>query len=276
MSFLGGRVAGKEAAYFFQESKHAVNRIAEKSPPTPTGKKLPPPSPGEIQPDVLPEILRHSLPPRLYGPPPDPSSLSQFSKWNLPSDPNAVVSISPDVLNPLRGYVSLPQVTFGRRRFELYPTQGFLVSRKILIFDSVLDCRWDIPKSESSVSASTANELRRDRYGTPVNPDKLRAAGEGLQHIGKAFAAATVIVFGSATLVFGTAASKLDMRNADDIRTKGKDLFQPNMESMKEKVEPLRTWAETMSRKWHIESNDSTIKEKPIFKELSRILGPKT
>lgn len=154
-------------------------------------------------------------------------------------------------MNPLRGYVSLPQVTFGRRR-------------------------WDIPKSESSVSASTANELRRDRYGTRVNPDKLRAAGEGLQHIGKAFAAATVIVFGSATLVFGTAASKLDMRNADDIRTKGKDLFQPNMESMKEKVEPLRTWAETMSRKWHIESNDSTIKEKPIFKELSRILGPKT
>lgn len=30
-----------------------------------------------------------------------------------------------------------------------------------------------------------------------------------------------------------------------------------------------------MSKKWHVESNDSTIKEKPIFKELSRILGPK-
>ncbi|CAN6937743.1 unnamed protein product [Brassica oleracea] len=37
-------------------------------------------------------------------------------------------------------------------------------------------------------------------------------------------------------------ASKLDMHNAYDIRTKGKDLFQPNMESMKGKVEPLRTW----------------------------------
>lgn len=124
MSFLGGRLAGKEAAYFFQESKHAVNRIAEKSPPAAAGKKLPPSSSYQAdiqQPDVLPEILRHSLPPRLYGPPPDPSSLSQFSKWNLPSDPNAVVSISPDVLNPLRGYVSLPQVTFGRRRFKLYP-----------------------------------------------------------------------------------------------------------------------------------------------------------
>lgn len=120
MSFLAaGRLAGKEAAYFFQESKHAVNRIAEKSPAT--GKKLPssPADPPEIQPDVLPEILRHSLPSKIYGRPPDPSSLSQFSKWALESDPNAAVSISPDVLNPLRGYVSLPQVTFGRRRFKL-------------------------------------------------------------------------------------------------------------------------------------------------------------
>ncbi|KAF2546562.1 hypothetical protein F2Q70_00021006 [Brassica cretica] len=143
MSFLGGRLAGKEAAYFFQESKHAVNRIAEKSPPTPTGKKLPPPSPGDIQPD----LEKHLQPPLL-------SSLAQ-PHWFLERQPQS------------------------------------------------LTC-------------------------------------------------------------------------ADDIRTKGKDLFQPNMESMKEKVEPLRTWAETMSRKWHIESNDSTIKEKPIFKELSRILGPKT
>jgi hypothetical protein len=252
MSFLAaGRLAGKEAAYFFQESKHAVNRIAEKSPPT--GKKLPtsPADQPEIQPDVLPEILRHSLPSKIYGPPPDPSSLSQFSKWSLPSDPNAAVSISPDVLNPLRGYVSLPQVTFGRRR-------------------------WDIPESENSVLASTANELRRDKYGTPVNPEQLKAAGEGLQHIGKAFAAATVIIFGSATLVFGTAASKLDMHNADDIRTKGKDIFQPKLESMKEQVEPLRTWAETMSKKWHIENEGGSIKEKPILKELSKILGPKS
>lgn len=42
--------------------------------------------------------------------------------------------------------------------------------------------RWDLPESENSVLASTANELRRDRYGTPVNPEKLKAAGEGLQH----------------------------------------------------------------------------------------------
>ncbi|KFK42824.1 hypothetical protein AALP_AA1G044300 [Arabis alpina] len=253
MSFLAsGRLAGKEAAYFFQESKHAVNRMAEKYPVT--GKKIPssPVDQPEIQPDVLPEILRHSLPSRIYGRPPDASSLSQFSKWALESDPNAVASISPDVLNPLRGYVSLPQVTFGRRR-------------------------WDIPEAENSVLASTANDLRRDRYGVHVNPEKLKAAGEGLQHIGKAFAAATVIIFGSATLVFGTAASKLDMRNADDIRTKGKDLFQPKLESMKEQVEPLRTWADNMSKKWHFENNDGTnIKEKPILKELSRILGPKS
>jgi len=67
------------------------------------------------------------------------------------------------------------------------------------------------------------------------------------------------------------------MRNADDIRTKGKDLFQPKLESMKEQVEPLRTWAENMSKKWHIENEGgNTIKEKPILKELSKILGPKS
>jgi len=36
-----------------------------------------------------------------------------------------------------------------------------------------------LPTSNSSVTASTANELRRDQY-TPVNPEKLKAAAEGL------------------------------------------------------------------------------------------------
>lgn len=39
--------------------------------------------------------------------------------------------------------------------------------------------RWQLPKSENSVSASTANELRPDRH-VPVNPEKLKAAAEGL------------------------------------------------------------------------------------------------
>ncbi|XVF71853.1 hypothetical protein PTKIN_Ptkin12aG0072700 [Pterospermum kingtungense] len=187
MSFLGGRLAGKEAAFFFEESKHAVNRLAEKTP-----KNLPPSSsnspPVELhaQADVLPEVLKHSLPSKIFGQPPNSSSLSKASKWSLQSDPNNASVSSPDALNPLRAYLSLPQVTFGPKR-------------------------WQLPSSEHSVIASTANELRKDRYSTPMNPEKLKAAAEGFKQIGKAFAAATALVFGGAALMFGMATSKLEL-----------------------------------------------------------------
>lgn len=126
MSFLGGgRLAGKEGAYFFQESKHAIDRLAEKSPNTTktTAKNLPscaltPATEQESQADVLPEVLRHSLPYKVFGKQPDSSSFSTASKWALPtfSGPTRGSTVSPDALNPLRAYVSLPQVTFGPRR----------------------------------------------------------------------------------------------------------------------------------------------------------------
>lgn len=42
--------------------------------------------------------------------------------------------------------------------------------------------RWQLPEAANTVSASTANESRLDRYATHVNPEKLKAAGEGLAH----------------------------------------------------------------------------------------------
>lgn len=48
-----------------------------------------------------------------------------------------------------------------------------------LFFKSMGNCRWELPSQESSVLASTANEMRKDRY-TPINPEKLKAAAEGL------------------------------------------------------------------------------------------------
>ncbi|KAK1567284.1 hypothetical protein Q3G72_010308 [Acer saccharum] len=254
MSFLAGRLAGKEGAYFFQESKQAVQRLIEK---TPTAKTSPPASSvssaePELQADMLPEVLMHSLPPKIFGRPSDPSSLSSVaSKWWVPAAPKtgSGVAISPDALNPLRAYVSLPQVTFGPKR-------------------------WALPNQEHSVLASTANELRTDKY-TPINPEKLKAAAEGLQQIGKAFAVATVIVFGGATVIFSMAVSKLDMHNSDEIRTKGRDMVHPKIEIMKEQLTPIRTWAENTSKKWRLEREEN-IKEKPIIKELSRILGAKT
>lgn len=37
-----------------------------------------------------------------------------------------------------------------------------------------------MPESTHGVSASTANELRQDRYAFHANPEKLKAASEGL------------------------------------------------------------------------------------------------
>ncbi|KAK4275981.1 hypothetical protein QN277_018985 [Acacia crassicarpa] len=84
------------------------------------------------------------------------------------------------------------------------------------------------------VSASTANELNEDRHPTSINPEKIKAAAEGLANVGKAFAIATAIVFGGATLVFGMVASKLDLKNIEDVKIKEKDAVEPKFDSIKE------------------------------------------
>lgn len=253
MAFLAGRLAGKEGAYFFQESKQAVGRLAQKN----TTQKAPS-FPGNAsssislqqgtQADVLPEVLRHSLPSKVYYQPLNSGSLST-SKWIVQLDPSNGSSLSAEALNPLRAFLSMPQVTFGPKR-------------------------WQLPQAENSVLASTANELRQDRH-VPLNPEKLKAAAEGLKHIGKAFAAGTAIVFGGATLIFGLAVSKLELRTSNDIQTKGRDLVAPKFEKMKEQLVPLKTWADNMAKKCHLEKEQNT-KEKPIVKELSKIWGAKT
>lgn len=119
MSFLAGRLAGKEGAFFFQESKHAVNRLVEKTATASAAKASPSVAEADVQADVLPEVLKHSLPPKLFGRPSDSSSLSNSaSKWWVSSteSKSGSVTVSPDALNPLRAYVSLPQVTFGPKR----------------------------------------------------------------------------------------------------------------------------------------------------------------
>ncbi|KAI3473520.1 hypothetical protein Pfo_031411 [Paulownia fortunei] len=253
MSFLAGRLASTEGSYFLRESKQAVTRILRNQKNT-TDIVKPIAGNNEISSaDVLPEVLRHSLPSKIFHSPSENSgsSFSKASKWVLKPDSKREggSGVSADALNPLRAYVSLPQVTFGPKR-------------------------WQLPNSENSVLASTANDLRHDKC-TPINPEKLKAAAAGLSQIGSAFAVATALVFGGATLIFGLAASKLEVHNTDDIRTKGKDLVQPKLEMFKEQLVPLRTWAESVSKKWHLEREES-LKEKPLIKELSRTLGAKT
>ncbi|XP_042519843.1 uncharacterized protein LOC122093554 [Macadamia integrifolia] len=255
MSFLAGRLASTEGSYFLQESKNATGRLAQKIK---QNNKLPSSSSNssslivgeEAQADVLPEVLRHSLPLKLFEQPSSSeSSLYTASKWALRADPSKASSVSADALNPLRAYVSLPQVTFGPKR-------------------------WELPNTEHSNLASTANRLRHDGY-THVSPEKLKAAAEGLSRIGKAFFVATVLVFGGSTLTFALIASKLELHNGDDIKTKGKDILQPKFEVVKEQLRPFKVWAENVSKKWHVKREEE-IKEKPIIKELSRRLGPRT
>lgn len=118
MSFLPGRLAATEGAYFLHESRHAAARLADELPPSAAS---PFPSPSTPPPaDVLPEILRHSLPVKRASAAPDPS-LSTASKWLLHGSPSPPphshsLSLSADAINPLRAYVSLPQATFGPKR----------------------------------------------------------------------------------------------------------------------------------------------------------------
>jgi len=137
MSFLAGRLAGKEAAYFFQESKQAVGKLAQKNPNPKTNTN----NNNNLNfheehdhADVLPEVLRHHLPSKVFRNDEITSSSFSASKWVLPSDPKMHSSVSPDVLNPLRAYLSLPQVTFGPKRFLLhslfqFPNDFYLINQ---------------------------------------------------------------------------------------------------------------------------------------------------
>ena len=114
MSFLKGRLAGAEGAYFYQETKHAVARLVQNNRNLPvSASKAASSAEHEGQADVLPEVLRHSLPSKIFHQQPLDSSLSSASKWVLHSDPKATSTPSSNDMNPLRAYLSLPQVTFG-------------------------------------------------------------------------------------------------------------------------------------------------------------------
>ncbi|KAL3615276.1 hypothetical protein CASFOL_040937 [Castilleja foliolosa] len=249
MSFLAGRLASTEGSYFLQESKQAVTRLARTQK---NNKQLAENndliSNSSSPADVLPEVLRHSLPPKIFSSEElSSSSFSNASKWALERD--SVSRVSPHAMNPLSAYVSLPQVSFGAKR-------------------------WQLPNSENTILASTANDLRQDKH-VSINPEKLKAAAAGLTKIGSAFAVATAFVFGGSALIFGLVASKLQLQNTDDIRDKGKDLVRPKFEAFREQLAPLRTWAENVSKEWRFEKEES-MKEKSLIKELSRKLGAKT
>ncbi|KAK9089742.1 hypothetical protein Scep_028824 [Stephania cephalantha] len=284
MSFLaGGRLAARETAYFIQESKQAVSRLSHKHNNNSNNNNNNNNNNSssswsllhdrEAQADVLPEVLRHSLPSKIFEAPSD-STLSVSSKWVLPQNPPP---LSPPMLSTLSGLICLcPKIAI--RPTMLYGSECWAIKQQQLHKINVAEMRmlrWQLPESEHSVLASTANDLRQDRY-TPINNSKkVEAAAEALSQIGKAFFIATTIVFGGAALTFAWTASKLDMNNIDGMKTKVHDLAQPKFETIKEQLVPLRTWTKNTAKKWHIEREEK-MKENPLIKELSKQLGAKT
>jgi len=74
-------------------------------------------------------------------------------------------------------------------------------------------CRWQLPTEQPNYLASTANERRRDRNPPPMDPEKLKAVIAGYSQIGKAFLAATILVFGGGTAVLFYTANKLQLHS---------------------------------------------------------------
>ncbi|XP_037468788.1 uncharacterized protein LOC119340989 isoform X2 [Triticum dicoccoides] len=240
MSFLAGRLAAQEGAYFLQESRNAASRLAQKIPASEHGPRPASPPPSA---DVLPEILRHSMPLRPTLPPPN-STLYGSTRWALPPGGAKAAGVSPDVLNPLRSYVALPQATFG-----LGPKRPYY-------------------------SSPSTNEGRRDMHPPPMDPEKLKAVIARYSQVGKALLriAGTILVIGEATAELLYTVNKLQLHSVGDVRAKGKE----HADMVKVQLAPLRKWAEDTSRKWHYKGNKES-KEKPILdRERSRALSANT
>ncbi|KAF7094685.1 hypothetical protein CFC21_096977 [Triticum aestivum] len=270
MSFLAGRLAAQEGAYFLQESRNAAGRLAQKLPAPEHGPRPASPPPSA---DVLPEILRHSMPLRPTLPPPN-STLYGSTRLALPPGGAEAAGVAPDVLSPLRSYVALPQATFG-----LGPKRCASGAFGIdLIFSLKVSCgfiyRWELPTDRPHYSSSSTNEGRHDMHPPPMDPEKLKAVIARYSQFGKALLriAGTILVIGEATAELLYTANKLQLHSVDDVRAKGKE--QADM--VKVQLAPLRKWAEDTSRKWHYEGNKES-KEKPLLdRELSRALSAKT
>jgi len=124
----------------------------------------------------------------------------------------------------------------------LWPTCVFnlLMCFHLLLY--VLFSRWQLPNEQPSYLASTANERRRDRAPAPMDPEKLKAVIAGYSQsifsclkklsssvledllflfwivtVGKAFIAATFLVFGGATAVMLYTADKLQLHSVSHV-----------------------------------------------------------
>lgn len=228
MSFLAGRLAATEGAFFSQTSKQALvhlkDKLADATSSTPP-LTLPSSSP-ELHADVLPEILQHtplacppSSSPSAFSPPPSSLAASLASAPpSSPAKPPSSQSILALADNPLAFFASVPQTSFGPKR-------------------------WKPEADEVKILASTANEARMERSPS-IDPSRTQDAVEAYFFVLKAFAAATTLLVGGVTILAGVACSRLEINSVDDIRTKGLKYMQSPTEAIRQQFEPWKQWAE--------------------------------
>ncbi|KAH8940781.1 hypothetical protein BDL97_14G002600 [Sphagnum fallax] len=243
MSFLAGRLAATEGAFFTQHSKQAAIALRQKidSSPSPSSSS-PKPSPNNngfpvilsaSEADVLPEVLRHSLP--LQHVPRVPQTQSATAPSSLAASLNLTLATregaktggpSGDGLRhglPVELFATAPQTFLGPKR-------------------------WRLETAEVSALASTANEARTDINNTT----KQKALMEGYFVVTKAFMVATGLVFGGALTTAAIAGALLDIQSVKDIRTQGHEYFQPGVQRLQQSFEPLRLWAQGKCEKWKL------------------------
>eukprot|EP00250_Pteridium_aquilinum_P001418 c11613_g1_i1 orf=44-847(+) len=254
MSFLAGRLAATEGAYFSQTTKETIAKLREKAATSSSPKvvesssgsaSLPPHNAANA--DVLPEILQHSLPEQqqydgLLPSPFSPSPSSLAASFTRPANPRSSLSYIRGDTTGIAFLPSLPQASFGPRR-------------------------WKPADEEVRVWASTANEARIEGMPT-IDDEKAKALVDGYSSVMKAFLIATALVVGGATVAGGVVVSKLQIHSIDDIRIKGHEYMQPRVEAVRESFDPWKRWVQERSRDWSIGNNQQNAVGAPFAKVL--------
>ncbi|XP_057836515.2 uncharacterized protein LOC131046742 isoform X2 [Cryptomeria japonica] len=236
MSFLAGRLAGTEGAFFANQSKIAAARLREKLGDVNASPCPVPSSNDSSKADVLPEILRHSIP--LSSGNDTASTMSRHSslasvsaivRGNTSSGEQLQLGRhqSPDVLNamnPLNAWISVPRATFGPKR-------------------------WTLPAEELSLQASTANEIRKD-HSTSIDTEKMKAAMEGFSTREWLSLNWWHVLAGKHLLT--EMGVTLRTVQCSDIQREGKAMIQPKVQAVRERFRPLKIWVEKISMRWHL------------------------
>lgn len=247
MSFLPGRMAATEGAFFREQSKAAAKFLKEKMDPQKLAETAPS-SNANAHAGTLPEILMHTspTPPPGFSPPPvtakrppspvpegstlagvSQSIMKQVTKVDGPPQLGLDKLIGNDPIGLLS--TSVPrETTFGPRRWNLEYTPG------------------------SQPVPSTANAARLETEPV-VDPPTEQEVREGMFAIAKAFGAATAMVFGGAAVCVGYLGYRLEWHSLEDIKIKSREVMVPRVESLREWFKPTQQWATQKAEKWKIE-----------------------